>query len=206
MSSLINPCDSRCLRMQAVSSFGHGDSAMSNGNITVSTSTLFILPLFLVQSLYLLFSLWLDALNSSSINLINHGPVNTELKTALLNDLQFTSGCFQQSDSTAGVVTPTGTFKIWHQVCGEDFVRRYFTALSVPSQLMLKMCMLLFNHLRPGRLIIYEQTLLLKTTDLVPVGSTAAVACNAICPETSQHQHHCWLDHLETNLWLTLIL
>ena len=37
--------------------------------------------------------------------------------------------------------------------------------------------------------MINEQTFLLKTTDLVPVGGTAAVACNAICPETSQHQH-----------------
>ena len=52
---------------------------------------------------------------------INHAAVNTELLTALLTDLHLTSGCFQHSDSTAGVVTPAGTFQILHQqVCGQS--------------------------------------------------------------------------------------
>ena len=49
---------------------------------------------------------------------INHVAVNTEHLTALLTDLHLTSGCFQHSDSTAGVVTSAGTFQISHrQVC-----------------------------------------------------------------------------------------
>ena len=43
MSSLIKPCDRRCLRMQDVSSSGQADSAVSNGSITDITRIIFIM-------------------------------------------------------------------------------------------------------------------------------------------------------------------
>ena len=94
MSSLINPCDSRCLRMQDVSSFGQGDWAMSNGNITLITWTLFI---FVSEKMSLVSALTLWANKSWS------SPHWT-----LLTDLHWTSGCFhcRGSDSCGDCPLP----------------------------------------------------------------------------------------------------
>ena len=110
MSSLINPCDSRCLRMQDVSSFGHGDCAMSNGNITLITWTLFISVserMSLVSGL----TLWTNQSWSSQ---------HSEPLTALLTDLHLTSGCFhcRGSDSCGDFpsITPGLCWGAWATV------------------------------------------------------------------------------------------
>ena len=191
MSSLINPCDSRCLRMQDVSSLGHGVCAVSNdGNTKVITSNIFILPCLSPEKGIYLFvfdsTLWTH--QSSIMWFMSHRKMqNTEPLT----------DCYSHRSSLHFWLFPTFRFHYRGTDSCRDFpnisTRSVNHRLKVTEDMMFPEKIFLpcyLNPLWPGRLMINEQTPLLKTTDLVPVGCTAAAAaCNAICPETSQHDH-----------------